>query len=93
MYNTLWKTVAYYIFTANPVTQAKWGVTGSISITWEALRNARSWIPRTHQFRISGVGPGIQGIFMHTTFEMHSIVFFPRVIGGKNETQKRKLSN
>lgn len=77
MYNMLEKTIAYYIFTASPVKQAKWGVTGSISITWEAVRNAGSWVPCTHRLGILGVGSGVQGIFMHTTFEMHSIIFIP----------------
>jgi len=74
----LGKTIARFIFTASPGKQAKWGVTGSIGITWEVVRNAGSWVPPcSHQLRISGVGPGIQGICMHTTFEMHSIIFIP----------------
>lgn len=76
MYNTLQKTVAYYIFTASPVTQAKWGVTGSISITWEALRNGRSWVPRTHQFRISGWAQGSKG-FLCTQHLRCTQLFLP----------------
>lgn len=68
MYNkTLEKTITYLVFAASAMKEAKWGLTGSISLTWEVVRNAESSVPPcTHQLGVSGVGPGIQGVFMHT---------------------------